>query len=82
MVTSNDNISMGSFAPGTGWTLKVTFVTGLKILSMERVPTGKLGLSLSSDGTYPFPIPIRTSISNLPFELISVMYSSGFSTVN
>ena len=69
VVTSNDNISIGSFAPGTGCTLKVTFVTGLKILSMDRVPTGRLGLSLSSDGTYPLPIPIRNSISSLPFEL-------------
>ena len=51
VVTSKDNISIGSFAPGTGCILKVTLVTGLKILSIESVPTGRLGLSLSSDGT-------------------------------
>ena len=68
---------MGSFAPGTGRTSNVTFVTGLNILSIDKVPTVRFGKSFSSDGTYPFPIPIRNSNSNFPFELISVMYSLG-----
>ena len=50
VATSTFKISIGSLAPGTGWTLKVTLVTGLNILSIAIVPKGAFGSSFSSDG--------------------------------
>ena len=49
-VASKDSNSIGSLAPGTGVTLNITLLTGLKILSIAIVPKGAFGSSFSSDG--------------------------------